>query len=151
MSLQASRDAEPPLELTRQRGGRPMRCPRCGQAFETMRRWSLACPVCGHAWQERSRRNIVDVLLDYREHAVFGLMLLAAFAGFGIVLYIIGTVLLSLAMRGAVVMIAVIVGLMAAWFVIARFRLSSPELEDYRRIQREHGRQEDSTRSSDPR
>ena len=43
---------------------RTLRCPRCHQQFETMRRFRVACTECGHEWEEESHRTTADNIAD---------------------------------------------------------------------------------------
>jgi hypothetical protein len=57
-------DPGDPRQLTHQRRGRTVTCPRCAADFETMRRFRMLCPACEYAWTERSRRNVIDWLRE---------------------------------------------------------------------------------------
>jgi hypothetical protein len=65
-------------QITRQRRGRQVSCPRCAASFESMRRFHMQCPNCGHDWQERSRRSVVDWMLDGRDKVLGGSIWLVA-------------------------------------------------------------------------
>jgi uncharacterized C2H2 Zn-finger protein len=60
MSEHGGVDSQDPRYITREPGGRIVRCPRCRYPFETMRRFLMACPRCGHAWQEESKRTMIE-------------------------------------------------------------------------------------------
>ena len=39
---------------------RTLRCPKCRQQFETMRRFRVTCTECGHEWEEVSVLTAAD-------------------------------------------------------------------------------------------
>jgi hypothetical protein len=45
---------------------RKLRCPKCRQEFETMRRLRVACTECGHEWEEESHLTTADKIADVR-------------------------------------------------------------------------------------
>jgi len=61
---------------------RTLRCPKCRQQFETMRRFRLACPECGHEWEEQSHLTTSDKLADARSQVGEYLFMAIAWAIF---------------------------------------------------------------------
>jgi hypothetical protein len=77
---------------------RTLRCPKCRQQFETMRRFRLACPECGHEWAEESHLTASDKLADARSQIgeyLFMLLswaILLAFIAMVLAIFVIGAV-----------------------------------------------------------
>jgi hypothetical protein len=77
---------------------RTLRCPKCRQTFETMRRWRMACPECGHEWEEATVlttgdkvSNVTSQIGEYVFMAVgWGVVLL--FCAAVIAIFVIGAV-----------------------------------------------------------
>ena len=67
---------------------RAARCPRCNSTAinrwsQSSTVWRASCSNCSNAWTERSRRNLVDSILDRRD---IGFAIIA-FAGIGFLLF----------------------------------------------------------------
>jgi DNA-directed RNA polymerase subunit RPC12/RpoP len=111
-------------QITRQRRGRQFRCPRCGTSFESMRRFQMECPNCGHSWQEKSRRSVVDWLLDSRDQVLGGGIWLLAAGGLVLfiawVVYAVGVGISRIGAQDAIGIGVVIGGLLAVIMLMAR-------------------------------
>jgi DNA-directed RNA polymerase subunit RPC12/RpoP len=108
-------------QITRQRRGRPIRCPRCLTSFETMRRFQLQCPNCGHSWQEKSKRSVIDWLLDGRDHVLGGgIWLLAAGALVLFIAWVVYAVAIGISRIGAqdAIGIGLVVGGLLAFVIL---------------------------------
>jgi hypothetical protein len=92
---------QPPEQLSR-----VLRCPKCRQSFETMRRWRLACPECGHEWEEASQLGAGDRITRFRDDAFEHLFLWACWAGVTAIVLFVGAIFvigfLRVAERGGV-------------------------------------------------
>ena len=120
---------EPP-ETEPERISRVLRCPRCRQSFETMRRFQMSCPECGHNWDEQSIITAGDRVSRLRtnvsEYAVMLFMwggLLLVF-GLGAGLFVFGIYLLStrVGLLAGLVLTGIVVAVLVSWGATARER-----------------------------
>jgi hypothetical protein len=77
---------------------RTLRCPKCHQQFETMRRFRVVCTECGHEWEEVSVLTREDRIADAREE--LGQTLVMGFMWAGLICML--TVLVGSLIYGAV-------------------------------------------------
>jgi hypothetical protein len=108
-------------QITRQRRGRQVRCLRCANSFETMRRFQLQCPNCGHSWQEKSSRTMIDWLLDSRDQVLGGsIWLLAAGALVLFIAWIVYAVVVGVSRIGTqdAIGIGLVVGALLAFIIL---------------------------------
>jgi hypothetical protein len=69
------------------KAGSTNRCPNCAASRALMKRWpqtdgiwQVSCSSCGHMWQERTRRSLIDTILESRQRAIAVMALLLVIA-----------------------------------------------------------------------